>query len=348
MPKDSNRDRLNNKFDNKVMTTAKRGKKERGENHKNEAIDNIIEIPFPPPITVDDLIAKTSPHGNNPGRTPNAFIAYKMGIHRVLRNEKCNYQIPAISRLASDNWAKEPPHVKKYYKKLANEAKEKYERSRPIFISMDKKFVEKDSPTPKISKPSPSTFSENSLSPSLSPFPSPSLSNQSQQSDLKSQSISKSRPIPISQSESNYNNFSDSLFFVPNATAFDSLITPQPTSSSCSSFSFSPSSSMSSMTCSNPSEILDMTCHPSSSASSLYNQDIFIPEDPEEGYPYEEFLSTTNANLFLWKNNELPNDNSYSAFLEKRVERLEQICQFYQQMFLNPTHINIFDYAALP
>ncbi|CAG8543710.1 3918_t:CDS:2 [Diversispora eburnea] len=158
MPKDNNKDKFNNKF-NKTIT-GKREKREKREKPKNEAIDNSIKIPFPPHITINDLIAKTSPHGNNPGRTPNAFIAYKMGIHRVLRNEKCNYSIPAISKFASRNWANEPPQVKKYYKKLANEAKKIYEKSRPIFISMDRKFKNTQTTT---------IYSENSLSPEKSP-----------------------------------------------------------------------------------------------------------------------------------------------------------------------------------
>ncbi|RHZ76885.1 hypothetical protein Glove_187g115 [Diversispora epigaea] len=303
MPKD----KFNSKF-NKTVTS----KREKRKKPKNEIIDNSIKIPFPPLITINDLIAKTSPHDNNPGRTPNAFIAYKMGIHRVLRNEKYNYSIPAISKFASYNWANEPPQVKKYYKKLANDAKKIYEKSRPIFISMDRKF--KNSQTTTFS----SNFSENSLSPELSP----SLLTQSQQSNSNSNSNSQSASFL------NYNNFSNSLFGSQNTT-FDLLTTPLYSSSSTSYSSPSSSSvELSQIFCSDSSEIIpepifETTYYPSS-LSLLHNQALFNPED----YYYEGIFppitaTNTNINFLPLGITEISNGNNYN-YLEKRIELLEQ------------------------
>ncbi|CAG8714982.1 17310_t:CDS:1, partial [Dentiscutata heterogama] len=93
-----------------------------------------INVPFPPDITTKDLLAKSDLHGSKPRRTPNAFISYKMVLHRELKSQGFNYPIPVISRIASLKWQYEPMSVKSHYMKLADKAKQDYRRSRPFFI----------------------------------------------------------------------------------------------------------------------------------------------------------------------------------------------------------------------
>ncbi|CAG8784857.1 14174_t:CDS:1, partial [Gigaspora rosea] len=93
-----------------------------------------IKIPFPPDITTEDLLANAAPHDNKPGRTPNAFISYKMALHRELKSQGFNFPIPVISKIASLKWKYEPVHVRNHYTRLADEAKQYYRRSRPFFI----------------------------------------------------------------------------------------------------------------------------------------------------------------------------------------------------------------------
>ncbi|CAG8539672.1 19446_t:CDS:1 [Gigaspora margarita] len=93
-----------------------------------------IKVPFPSDITTEDLLANVAPHDNKPGRTPNAFISYKMALHRELKSQGFNYPIPVISKIASLKWKYEPVHVRNYYTRLADEAKQDYRRSRPFFI----------------------------------------------------------------------------------------------------------------------------------------------------------------------------------------------------------------------
>ncbi|CAG8663580.1 1396_t:CDS:1 [Racocetra persica] len=94
-----------------------------------------INVPFPPKITIKDLLAKVTSHDNKPGRTPNAFISYKMVLHRALKSQGCNYPISVISKIASLKWNYyEPNHVKSHYVKLADEAKQDHKKSGPFFI----------------------------------------------------------------------------------------------------------------------------------------------------------------------------------------------------------------------
>ncbi|CAG8599896.1 10239_t:CDS:2 [Dentiscutata erythropus] len=97
-------------------------------------IATTTNVPFPPDITTKDLLAKSELHGSKPRRTPNAFISYKMVLHRELKSQGFNYPIPVISRVASLKWQYEPMFVKSHYMKLADKAKQDYRKSRPFFI----------------------------------------------------------------------------------------------------------------------------------------------------------------------------------------------------------------------
>ncbi|CAG8693921.1 19828_t:CDS:1 [Cetraspora pellucida] len=119
----------------KVLSRPK--KCHQSSNHNINILELVtsINVPFPPKITIKDLLAKVTPHDNKPGRTPNAFISYKMVLHRALKSQGFKYPIWVISKIASLKWKHyEPNHVKSHYIKLADEAKQDYKKSGPFFI----------------------------------------------------------------------------------------------------------------------------------------------------------------------------------------------------------------------
>src|SRR6266487_1457243 len=92
-----------------------------------------ISVPFPPKITIQDLIPAA---GNHNLKVPNAFIAYRIELVRELKSQNIFFDRTKISTLASKLWAKEPEEVKKYYKLMSSEARLQYNQGRGLtFIS---------------------------------------------------------------------------------------------------------------------------------------------------------------------------------------------------------------------
>ncbi|CAB4490770.1 unnamed protein product [Rhizophagus irregularis] len=99
--------------------------------------------PFPPALTIDDLIKNAQTSDNKPKMVPNAFIAYRMALIREYRIKNKNIKLPRMgvfSRIAENSWNKEPQHVKGYYNKLTQDAKLFYKQN-TIQIVLDKHMI---------------------------------------------------------------------------------------------------------------------------------------------------------------------------------------------------------------
>jgi len=84
-----------------------------------------VEFPFPPRISIYDLLSKASFSGNNK-RIPNAFITYRMSLQRELVSKGCKVSLSELSIMASNAWKHESEVVKQAYINLVNDAKVLY------------------------------------------------------------------------------------------------------------------------------------------------------------------------------------------------------------------------------
>ncbi|KAF0399947.1 kinase-like protein [Gigaspora margarita] len=87
---------------------------------------NNFKPSFPPEITVDELIFESLKKGNsNYNRTPrfNPFIIYRRVFNREASKLNRDLSVQQISKKASESWHRESEHVKKIYRKLAEDAK---------------------------------------------------------------------------------------------------------------------------------------------------------------------------------------------------------------------------------
>ncbi|CAG8546762.1 hypothetical protein RhiirA5_428873 [Rhizophagus irregularis] len=112
-------------------------------NSPNNNLVNIFKPPFPPALTIDDLIKNAQTSDNKPKMVPNAFIAYRMALIREYRIKNKNIKLPRMgvfSRIAENSWNKEPQHVKGYYNKLTQDAKLFYKQN-TIQIVLDKHMI---------------------------------------------------------------------------------------------------------------------------------------------------------------------------------------------------------------
>src|SRR4051794_32351016 len=109
-----------------------------GKNSDDILID--IKLPFPPTLTINDLIKDPSkPSTSNKVKTfPSAFIAYRTALIKEYRIN--NSKLPPMgkfSKIAKNSWDREPKHVKDSYNKLIMNAKSIYNRNN-IQIVLDK------------------------------------------------------------------------------------------------------------------------------------------------------------------------------------------------------------------
>ncbi|CAG8442919.1 18872_t:CDS:2, partial [Acaulospora morrowiae] len=81
-----------------------------------------VELPFPPPITVDEIIEKHSKNGiENVNKTTNAFLIYRMVYNHEAR--ELGLPLEDISKLSGNSWKNEPEHIKRWYKEIASAVK---------------------------------------------------------------------------------------------------------------------------------------------------------------------------------------------------------------------------------
>ncbi|CAG8569031.1 7859_t:CDS:1 [Ambispora gerdemannii] len=88
-------------------------------------MSNIFFPPFPPNISVNDLIKPMNRKQKKPIKAPNAFIIYRINYYYEIRNNRNISQLE-VSSMASHAWKQEPPNVKETYYNLARQAKAIY------------------------------------------------------------------------------------------------------------------------------------------------------------------------------------------------------------------------------
>jgi hypothetical protein len=85
-----------------------------------------IKAPFPPNVTVDNLLSRSKlPDGTNK-RIPCAFIIYRTSLQRELESKGYKFSLSQISSMASNEWKNESEEVKYAYINLVNDAKIRY------------------------------------------------------------------------------------------------------------------------------------------------------------------------------------------------------------------------------
>src|SRR5438045_6346693 len=81
-----------------------------------------INVPFPPDVTIDNLLSRSKlPDGTNK-RIPCAFIVYRISLQRELESKGHKFSRSQISAMASTAWKSESSTVKDAYAKLVNDA----------------------------------------------------------------------------------------------------------------------------------------------------------------------------------------------------------------------------------
>lgn len=91
--------------------------------------DKIAKVPFPPPISVEDIVQMQLKNGiKNVKQTLNAFMIYRKEFI-VYQEFKLTWR--CMSKLASQSWKDEPITVKNYYKTMAKKVKEYFKERHP-------------------------------------------------------------------------------------------------------------------------------------------------------------------------------------------------------------------------
>ncbi|CAG8471898.1 1219_t:CDS:2 [Diversispora eburnea] len=86
----------------------------------NNLSSNIIEVPYPPQITPQEIINQRGPERLS-ARSPNAFFIYRKAYLNQLKVQKCKYKMIDVSPLAGASWKIASQHVKNAYKEIARE-----------------------------------------------------------------------------------------------------------------------------------------------------------------------------------------------------------------------------------
>ncbi|CAG8726522.1 14746_t:CDS:1, partial [Racocetra fulgida] len=124
------------------QTKPKNTRQNKFNTHETQATlpDIKIRSPFLPLLTVKELCSLKNfpPHENKPGQSPNAFIIYKMELHRELKKEI--FTLSDFSKLASKRWKSEPEYVKTAYRNLADAVKCEHRKKFPFVILQDDKI----------------------------------------------------------------------------------------------------------------------------------------------------------------------------------------------------------------
>ncbi|CAI2190373.1 13002_t:CDS:1 [Funneliformis geosporum] len=93
-------------------------------------------LPFPPVLTIDELLANAVKSKKPKVIIPNSFIIYRMSLHREYRNKQMKLpSMKKLSKIAKSSWNKESQIVKNEYIKLAKDAKTLYDERKKVGAS---------------------------------------------------------------------------------------------------------------------------------------------------------------------------------------------------------------------
>lgn len=94
------------------------------------------KIPFPPPISVEEIVKIQLTNGIECiNQTMNAFMIYRKVFNRLHKNSNLSWE--ATSKLASISWKGEPKHVKAHYNDMSKRVKESFKEKFPSLRFID-------------------------------------------------------------------------------------------------------------------------------------------------------------------------------------------------------------------
>src|SRR4051812_39939439 len=91
--------------------------------------NTIITLPFPPSITVSDIVNRRKP-SRAKSKSPNAFLIYRKAFLNQLSRSHHNLRMTDVSRLVSKYWQSETEDVKDAYRKIAQEVENELSEER--------------------------------------------------------------------------------------------------------------------------------------------------------------------------------------------------------------------------
>src|SRR5207248_2784616 len=92
---------------------------------KNSQRYYYLTLPFPPDLSVDDLLEKSQRFFNElgkPVKIPNCFLCYRTSWIEHLKKLGMKLGLSEISSFVSSKWKSERQEVKDFYKKLSTDA----------------------------------------------------------------------------------------------------------------------------------------------------------------------------------------------------------------------------------
>ncbi|CAG8504848.1 13855_t:CDS:2 [Funneliformis mosseae] len=105
-------------------------------------VQNILHrmtLPFPPNISVDELLEKSRNNNSQPGKVPNCFLIYRLVWVEQIKRVGIKLDLSEISSFVGHKWKCERKEVTDYYRKLSSDAKTKFRtNSKPRFIFHNK------------------------------------------------------------------------------------------------------------------------------------------------------------------------------------------------------------------
>ncbi|CAG8480195.1 5038_t:CDS:1 [Diversispora eburnea] len=91
---------------------------------------NIINVPFPPSISVDEIIEMHLKNDiKNVNQTMNSFMIYRKEYNNIVA--KFNLSSKDVSKFVSISWKNEPEDVKEYYRQMAKNIKKCFKEKVP-------------------------------------------------------------------------------------------------------------------------------------------------------------------------------------------------------------------------
>ncbi|CAI2181905.1 11255_t:CDS:1 [Funneliformis geosporum] len=135
---------IKQKNNNRVINSNIDSKFNKKTNIGGDNFNYVLKPTFPSNLTINEIISVIkAPSNNQKAKTfPNAFIAYKKAL--IKENRIKNIKLPPmgkLSKIASYYWDEEPEIVKKFYKKLSEDAKSLHKQN-GIQIIFDKRMNE--------------------------------------------------------------------------------------------------------------------------------------------------------------------------------------------------------------
>ncbi|CAG8490929.1 3713_t:CDS:1 [Diversispora eburnea] len=102
---------------------------------------NIVKVPFPPSISVDEIVQIHLKHGiKNVNKTMNAFMIYRKEYNRVVA--KFNLSSKDVSKFVSISWKNEPKNVKYHYQRMAKNVKKCFKKKVPPLFFVNSNQVD--------------------------------------------------------------------------------------------------------------------------------------------------------------------------------------------------------------